>query len=139
MMAGRREETETDHQDMPPRICGGCGSSEERLLSPPGRIESIVGAWWHIPCYNKATPEDKEAATINMQKLWDELGDRWRQRANRHCNGGPGGREHAAKKLEELGPDKYARYKERVKKDTDKARLRRTRLRLAQIGRCNGR
>ena len=134
-MAGRWEETEEDHQDMPPRICGGCGSSEERLLSPPGRLESLACAWWHIPCYNKSTQEEKDAATIKMQELWDEMTERWKKRSNRHCNGGPGGTEHAAKRRKELGPDKYKRYKAKVKKDTDKARLKRARLREAQNGR----
>ena len=133
--AGRWEETEADHQDMPPRVCGGCGSNEERLLSPPGRLESIAGAWWHIPCYNESTPESKEAATIKMQELWDNIAEKWEHRANRHCNGGPGGTEHAAKRLKELGPEKYARYKAKVKKDTAKQMLKRSRIRNAQTGR----
>lgn len=134
-MAGRWEETTADQQDTPTRACGGCGSDEEKLLSSPGRLESIAGAWWHIPCYNASTLEDKEAATIKMQEQWDEIAEKWRQRANRHCNGGPGGTEHAAKRLEELGPEKYARYKAKVKREKDKATLKRARIREAQTGR----
>ena len=134
-VGGRWEETTADTQDVPTRVCGGCGSDEEKLLSLPGRLESISGAWWHIPCYNESTPEGKEAATIKMQEQWDAIGEKWEQRANRHCNGGPGGREHAAKRLKELGPEKYARYKAKVKKDTDKQKLKRSRIREAQMGR----
>ncbi len=134
-MAGRWEETEADQQEMPTKVCGGCGSSEERLLSPPGRLESIAGAYWHIPCYNESTSEGKEVATIKVQEAWDEISERWKQRANRHCNGGPGGEEHAAKRLKELGPEKYALYKRKVKRENDKAKLKRARMREAQQGR----
>lgn len=134
-MAGRWEETQADQQDVPTRVCGGCGSDEEKLLSMPGRLESIAGAWWHITCYNESTPEDKEEATIKMQEQWDVIADKWRLRANRHCNGGPGGTEHAAKRREELGPDRWDRYKAKVERERKKAILKRARIREAQMGR----
>ena len=133
--AGRWEETTVDRQDEPTKVCGGCGSDEEKLLSLPGRLESIEGAWWHIPCYNDSTPEDKEAATIKMQEQWDERAKLWKQRANRHCNGGPGGKKFQDDRLEELGPVEHEKRNRKSKRDTASARLKRARIRLAQIGR----
>ena len=133
--AGRWEETKADQQDEPTKVCGGCGSSEERLLTLPGRLETIAGAWWHIPCYNESTPEDKEAATIRVQEQWDERAERWAKRANRHCNGGPGGSKFQADRLKELGPEEYEKRTKKSRKDTAKQKLKRARMREAQMGR----
>ena len=126
--------TDNDKLDIA-KECGGSGSDVEKLLSLPGRLESICGAWWHIPCYNEATPEGKEAATIRMQEQWDEIAEKWKKRGTRHCNGGPGGAEHQARMMKELGPEKYAQHVKKVKRDTDVARLKRARMREAQNGR----
>ena len=134
-MDGRWQETEADNQPLPDRICGGCGSSEERLLTLPGRLESIAGAWWHIPCYNESTEKDKEAATIKMQDQWDEREEKWHKRKNKHCNGGPGSEEHAAKTLQKIGPVKYAKYLRKLERERGKAKLKRARMREQHLGR----
>lgn len=127
-------ETTEDRLPEPAKVCGGCGSSEERLLSLPGQLRSIAGAWWHIPCYNTSTPDAKDAAEIKVQEQWDDRAETWKKRGNRHCNGGPGGAKYQAAKLEELGPEEYEKRTKKTKQDTAAAKLKRSRIRAAQMG-----
>lgn len=126
---GRWEETKADQQDMPNKECHGCGSDVSHLFTMPGQLRSIHEAWWHIPCYNAATPDAKNVATAAAQEAWAQMHEVWAKRATRHCKGGPGGAEHQARMAKKLGPIRYAKHVEKVKRDTAAARVKRQKAR----------
>jgi hypothetical protein len=99
----------------------------------PGQLRLIHEAWWHVPCYNKATPDAKDAAIVATQEAWAQLNEKWAARATRHCNGGPGGEEHQARMKNALGPVRYAQHVKKVKRDTASARVKRAERRALEL------
>lgn len=111
-----------DHQDMPTKACSGCGSEVSHLVTMPGQLVTIFEAWWHIPCYNEATQEAKDAATVIVREAWAEIQEKWVKRKNRHCNGGPGSKEHRDMMMARLGPVRYRQYMKKRDVDNSTAR-----------------
>lgn len=118
-----REASTADQQEMPTKACSGCGSEMSHLVTIPGQLVTINEAWWHIPCYNKATPEAKDAATQAIRDSWAEIQVKWVERANRHCNGGPGSDEHRELMKKRLGPVRYRQYMKKRDDDNTTARV----------------
>ncbi len=132
-MAGRWEEATEDQQDMPTKACGGCSSEVSHLVTMPGQLVTINEAWWHIPCYNEATQDAKQAATQAVRDAWAEINEKWVTRSNRHCNSGPGSEKHNTLLLKRLGPIRYAQLLKKRKRDAGTARARNHRLKHIEL------
>lgn len=132
-MAGRWEEATEDVQDMPTKACGGCGDTVSHLVTLPGQLVTINEAWWHIPCYNKATKEAKDVATQAVRDAWSKINEKWVTRSNRHCNDGPGSDKHNALLKERLGPVRFEELLKKRKRNAGTARARMARLKLIAL------
>lgn len=54
------------------RKCSGCGKGQVGV----GGIGAIDGAYWHPPCYRKATPGDRKRARKEMaERMRKERGE----------------------------------------------------------------
>ena len=130
---GRWEEATEDKQDMPTKACGGCGDTVSHLVTMPGQLVTINEAWWHIPCYNKATKEAKKAATQAVRDAWAEIQVKWLTRQNRHSTGAPGSEKHNAALEKRLGPVRFQQLLKKRERNAGTARARMARMKLISL------
>ncbi len=112
--------------NMPEKRCAGCDSTHRPLFVHPGDIVALNEAWWHVPCYNAATLEEKKEAKRNTEQHWAEIQVQWESRPGRHCNGGLGGNQYRRKLKQKLLPEDYERRLIKLERNRKSAIVRRS-------------